>query len=154
MDRPHPLFYATFGYAIVIAAQLAASLFNYYLPSENKIAIIAVTAILIVIGGPIIFSLLKKYGLTQESFEYRKALRGAIIAKSDEMALSDRERYLLELVVLDGYTAEQLPDKMMLSRNTIRAQSRNLLQKLEVDEISELRQFFENILSSTKQSDN
>lgn len=154
MDRPHPLFYATLGYATVIAAQLAANLFNYSAPSENKTAIIAVMAILIVTGGPVIFSLLKKYGFTQESFEYRKALRGAIKAKSDEMALSDRERYLLELVVLDGYTAEQLPDKMMLSRNTIRAQSRNLLQKLEIDEISELRQFFENILSSTEQSDN
>jgi DNA-binding NarL/FixJ family response regulator len=70
------------------------------------------------------------------------------------MALSDRERYLLELVVLDGYTADQLPDKMMLSRNTIRAQSRNLLQKLEVNEISDLRQFFENILANTESSKN
>ena len=56
---------------------------------------------------------------------------------------------MLELVVLGGYTAEQLPDKMMLSRNTVRAQSRNLLQKLEVETISDLRPFFEARLSQS-----
>lgn len=159
MDRPHPLFYAIFGYTAVVTAQITGNLFNYFLPTDNlqtgsKTAIIIVMSILIIIGGPIIFCMLKKYGLTQEDFEYRKSLRRAISVKADELALSDRERYLLELVVLDGYTADQLPDKMMLSRNTIRAQSRNLLQKLEVNEISELRCFFEEILASTEQSEN
>ncbi|MDD6396048.1 MAG: LuxR C-terminal-related transcriptional regulator, partial [Firmicutes bacterium] len=101
----------------------------------------------------IIFYLLKKHGLTQESFEFRKSLRAAIKAKSKELELSERERYLLELVVLDGYTAEQLPDKMMLSRNTIRAQSRNLLQKLDIGEISELRQYFEEIVRKSLATD-
>ncbi len=152
MDCPHPLFYAMFGYALVIAAQLIANLTNYFAPSQSKGLVISLLAIMIIAGGPVTFYLLKKHGLTQESFEFRKALRKAIKNKSKELQLSERERYLLELVVLDGYTAEQLPDKMMLSRNTIRAQSRNLLQKLEVGEVSELREYFENIVAETQTS--
>lgn len=41
---------------------------------------------------------------------------------------------------------EQLPDKMMLSRNTVRAQSRNLLKKFEVDDLDGLRNYFEELL--------
>lgn len=149
MDRPHPLFYSMLGYAMIIAAQLTANVINNVSPLQNRTVIAILIALLIIIGAPIIFFKLKKHGLTQESFEHRKALRRAIKSTSREMELSERERYLLELVVLDGYTAEQLPDKMMLSRNTIRAQSRNLLQKLDVDDISELKQFFENILQET-----
>ena len=63
------------------------------------------------------------------------------------MQLSDREKYILDLVVLGGYTMQQLPDKMMLSRNTVRAQSRNLLKKLDVEDLSELREYFEELLS-------
>ena len=146
MDRQHPMFYAIFGYACVIAARLAANIFNYYLQIRNKDLIIAATAALLVIGGPAVFSLLKKYGLTQESLEHHRLLRELIIQKSDEMQLSDREKYILDLVVLGGYTMEQLPDKMMLSRNTVRAQSRNLLKKLDVDNLSDLRGYFEKIL--------
>ncbi len=153
MDRQHPLFYVLFGYAEVVAAEFIANLINYFAPSQSKALVIALLAILIIIDGPIIFYLLKKHGLTQESFEFRKSLRAAIKAKSRELELSERERYLLELVVLDGYTAEQLPDKMMLSRNTIRAQSRNLLQKLDVGEISELRQYFEAIVKNSTSVD-
>lgn len=149
MDRPHPLFYSMLGYATIIAAQLTANVINNVAPLQSKTTIVILIVLLIGIGAPIIFFKLKKHGLTQESFEHRKALRAAIKSTSREMELSERERYLLELVVLDGYTAEQLPDKMMLSRNTIRAQSRNLLQKLGVDDISQLKQFFENILQDT-----
>ena len=42
---------------------------------------------------------------------------------------------------------EQLPDKMMLSRNTVRAQSRNLLKKLDVENLSELRGYFDDLLN-------
>lgn len=150
MDRQHPLFYATFGYACVIAARLAAHLFNYFLPTANTALLLGSLAFLTVIGAPVIHALLKKYGLTQESFELHNALRSAIARKSEELALSDREKYLLELVVLDGYTMEQLPDKMMLSRNTVRAQTRNLLQKLEVEDISQLRHYFETGLAQDK----
>lgn len=153
MDRQHPLFYALFGYTVVVAAQLCANLINYIAPSNEKWSVIVILAAVIIAGGPIIFLLLKKHGLTQESFEFRKSLRAAIKAKSKELELSERERYLLELVVLDGYTAEQLPDKMMLSRNTIRAQSRNLLQKLDIGEISELRQYFEEIVRKSLVTD-
>ena len=41
---------------------------------------------------------------------------------------------------------------MMLSRNTVRAQSRNLLKKLNVDDLSQLRGYFENILDGTADS--
>lgn len=142
MDRQHPLFYAIFGYACVIAAQLAANVFNYLLPTQNKAFIIAALAALIVIGAPLVYSLLKKYGLTQESFALHNALRGAIAKKSEALALSDREKYMMELVVLDGYTLAQLPDKMMLSRNTVRAQSRTLLQKFDLNDLAELREYF------------
>ena len=143
MDRQHPMFYAIFGYACVTAAQLAANLVNYYLPTQNTALLLAALACSVIVGAPVIYALLRKYGLTQESFELRNALRSAIARKSEDMALSDREKYLLELVVLDGYTMEQLPDKMMLSRNTVRAQTRNLLKKLDVEELSQLRNYFE-----------
>ena len=141
------MFYAAFGYACVISARLAADIFNYYLPVRNKNLIIAAIASLLLIGGPAVFSLLKKYGLTQESLEHHRLLRELIIRKSEEMQLSDREKYILDLVVLGGYTMQQLPDKMMLSRNTVRAQSRNLLKKLDVEDLSELREYFEELLS-------
>lgn len=142
MDRQHPLFYATFGYACLTAAQLAAHLFNYFLPARNQALILSALAVLMVIGAPLAYSLLKRYGLTQESFELHNALRGAIAKTSEELALSDREKYMLELVVLGGYTLDQLPDKMMLSRNTVRAQSRSLVQKLELNDFSELKEYF------------
>ncbi len=142
MDRQHPLFYAIFGYSCVTGAQLAANVFNYFIPTQNKILIILSLAFLIVIAAPVIYSLLKRYGLTQESFDLRSALCDAIAKKSEELALSDREKYILELVVLDGYTLAQLPDKMMLSRNTVRAQSRTLLQKLGLEDLSDLTEYF------------
>ncbi len=148
MDRQHPMFYAIFGYACVIAARLAADLFNHLLPVNSETAVLSVIAVLLVIGAPAAYSQLRKYGLTQESFEHHRALRELIIRKSEEMQLSDREKYILELVVLGGYTMEQLPDKMMLSRNTVRAQSRNLLRKLDVEELSELRDHFDRLLVS------
>ena len=148
MDRQHPMFYAIFGYACVIAARLAADVFNHLLPVRSEAAILSVIAVMLVIGAPAAYSLLRKYGLTQESFEHHRALRELIVKKSDEMQLSDREKYILELVVLGGYTMDQLPDKMMLSRNTVRAQSRNLLRKLDVEELSELRDYFERLLVS------
>lgn len=144
MDRQHPLFYAIFGYTCLTAAQLGANGLNHWLPTRQKAWILAALAVLLVIGTPLAYSLLKKYGLTQESFELHNALRGAIAKKSEELALSDREKYILELVVLNGYTLEQLPDKMMLSRNTVRAQSRSLLKKLELTDLSELREYFVN----------
>jgi Response regulator containing a CheY-like receiver domain and an HTH DNA-binding domain len=147
MDRQHPMFYSIFGYACVIAARSAADLFNHLLPVLTGGAIITLTAILLIIGGPAAYSLLKKYGLTQESFEHHRALRELIIRKSEQMQLSDREKYILDLVVLGGYTMEQLPDKMMLSRNTVRAQSRNLLKKLDVEELAGLRGYFETLLA-------
>ncbi len=148
MDRQHPMFYAIFGYACVITARLAADLFNYLLPVRNKTAIVSALAALLVIGGPAAFSLLKKYGLTQESLEHHRMLRELIITKSEEMQLSDREKYILDLVVLGGYTMEQLPDKMMLSRNTVRAQSRNLLRKFDIEELSGLRVYFDSLLEN------
>ena len=154
MDRQHPLFYATFGYACVIAARLLADLLNYLIPIRNEAVIISAIAALLVIGGPAVFSLLKKYGLTQESLERHRLLRELIIAKSDEMQLSDREKYILDLSVLGGYTMEQLPDKMMLSRNTVRAQSRNLLKKFEVENLDELRAFFEEQLGKPAKPEN
>ena len=147
MDRQHPLFYATFGYACVIVSRLAADSINYLLPLRNKSLLIVAVALLIVIGGSAVFSLLKKYGLTQESLEHHRLLREMIIRKSEEMQLSDREKYILDLVVLNGYTMEQLPDKMMLSRNTVRAQSRNLLKKLDVENLSDLRGYFDDLLN-------
>lgn len=150
MDRQHPLFYAVFGCACVMAAQLAANLFNYFLPTQNKILIILTLTAMIVLGAPMIYYLLKKYGLTEESFKQRNSLRTAISKKSKELALSDREQYILELVVLNGYTLEQLPDKMMLSRNTVRAQSRMLLKKLDLNDLSDLRQYFINNIVSTQ----
>ena len=147
MDRQHPLFYATFGYASVIAARLAADLFNYLLPIQNKAVIISAISVLLVLGASAVYSLLKKQGLTQESLEHHRMLRELIIAKSEEMQLSDREKYILDLSVLGGYTMEQLPDKMMLSRNTVRAQSRNLLKKFDVEDLSGLRAYFEEQLT-------
>lgn len=152
MDRQHPMFYAIFGYTSVIAARLAADVFGYLLPVRNEALIISAIAVLLIIGGPAVFSLLKRYGLTQEQFEHRRLLRELIIRKSEEMQLSDREKYILDLVVLDGYTMDQLPDKMMLSRNTVRAQSRNLLKKLEVEELSGLREFFDGLLVSQSET--
>ena len=149
MDRQHPMFYATFGYACVIAARLAADIFNYYLPIRNKNLIIMAIGSLLVIGGPAVFSLLQKYGLTQESLEHHRHLRELIISISEEMQLSEREKYILDLVVLGGYTMEQLPDKMMLSRNTVRAQSRNLLKKFDVEDLPGLRDYFEKLLDNT-----
>lgn len=146
MDRQHPLFYAAFGYTSVTAARLAADLFNYFLPVQNKAIIISAIAALLMMGAPSVFSLLRKYGLTQESLEHHRRLRELIIYKSEEMKLSDREKYILDLSVLGGYTMEQLPDKMMLSRNTVRAQSRNLLKKFEVDDLDGLRNYFEELL--------
>lgn len=147
MDRQHPLFYAVFGYACLIAARLAADVFNHLLPIGDKNVIIAFIAVLLVIGSPAVYFTLKKHGLTLECFEHHRALRELILRKSEEMQLSDREKYILDLVVLGGYTMEQLPDKMMLSRNTVRAQSRNLLKKLEVDEMAGLRGYFEKLLT-------
>ena len=143
MDRQHPLFYTVFGYACVIAARLTAHLVNYFYPVQRTGWLLAALAFLLVFGAPVIYNLLRKYGLTQESFEHRNSLRSAIARKSEALALTDREKYLLELVVLDDYTMEQLPDKMMLSRNTVRAQMRNLLQKLDVPDITGLRASFE-----------
>ena len=136
----------------VIAARLAADVFNYLLPIRDTNLIVAAIGVLLILGGPAVFSLLKKYGLTQESLERHRLLRELIIGKSEELQLSDREKYILDLVVLGGYNMEQLPDKMMLSRNTVRAQSRNLLKKLNVDDLSQLRGYFENILDGTADS--
>ena len=147
MDRQHPMFYAIFGYACVIAARLAADVFNYLLPIRDTNLIVAAIGVLLILGGPAVFSLLKKYGLTQESLERHRLLRELIIGKSEELQLSDREKYILDLVVLGGYNMEQLPDKMMLSRNTVRAQSRNLLKKLDVENLSELRGYFDDLLN-------
>ena len=144
------LFYLFFAFApilCVLYAQLGADLFNLFFPAQNKEGLLAVLAALLVVSAPVIWFLLKKHGLTQESFELHNALRGEIAATAEKLGLSDREKYMLELVVLGGYTVEQLPDKMMLSRNTVRAQSRNLLQKIGVETVSDLRPFFEARLS-------
>lgn len=142
MDRQHPLFYAVFGFASLTAARLAAEACNAFLPPVSWQWLLTLLAGLLVIGAPRVHALLKKHGLTRESFALHNALREAIAAKAEALALTDREKYLLELVVLDGYTLDRLPDKMMLSRNTVRAQARNLLKKLDVEELSSLRDYF------------
>ncbi len=148
MDKPHKLFFTVVGYAVVVTAQLVSNVMYYFSVAQSETGILVSVAVLVILGGPLIFSTLKKQGITQESFERRSALKRTIRSISKQKQLSDREEYLLELVALDNYTVEQLPDRMMLSRNTVRAQVRSLVNKLGIDDASGIKPFLEDVMSA------
>ncbi len=144
LDRPHPLFYAMFGYTVSIGGELCGAVVNDRLqPSIGTCTLILL--LLIPVGGAFIYFSMKRYGYTKEGFERRHNVRAQIKRKSAELELFDRERMMVESVVLDGCDIDDLSAKLLFSRNTVRVLLRPVFEKFGVSDMDGLREYFDRL---------
>lgn len=141
LDRPHPLFFAVSGGLVMVCSELLGKVLEIELSSTTR-TILWILLTLVPLGGFFLSRAMRFSGFSQEQLERRHFIRKLIARTALEMELSDKERSILDFVVLDGYTAEMLPDKLGLSRNTIKAQLRALCQKFSVAGLDELSVLF------------
>ena len=74
--------------------------------------------------------------------EYAGRLTGAGVedASSPEMRLSSREREVLQLIT-EGYNSKQIADKLFISIKTVSTHRRNIMEKLNINNIADLIKF-------------
>lgn len=145
MDRPHPLFYAMFGYTVSVIAELAGTWLDSRidrLDSWPLIAYIAILVALMPIGGGLLHLGMRKYGYTQEKLDHRKVVRNLIRKRSSELGFSEREEYMLESVVLDGSGIDELAGHLLFSHNTIKVLLRPVCKKLGAEDLEQVREHF------------
>lgn len=138
LDRPHPLFYALFGYGVITASEWMGRIIGGRLEENIYRTVVAVLLVLIPVGAFFISRSMRFSGYSQEQLQKRHRIRQLIARVGEEKELSDREKTILNLVVLDGYNADMLPNKLGISKNTVKTQLRTLLGKFEVSTLEEL----------------
>ncbi len=138
LDRPHPLFYALFGYGVITAAEWLGRVVKEHAEGDVYRSVVAVLLVLIPIGAFFISRAMRYSGFSQEQLEKRHRIRQLITRISAEKELSDREKTMLNLAVLDGYSADMMPDKLGISRNTVKTQLRALTAKFEASTLEEI----------------
>ena len=146
LDRPHPIFYAVFGFGVMLASQLLGTYLRVRVIPENGRAVTITLLVLIPIGAFMISRAMRYSGFSQEQLEKRHRIRKLISSVSEEKELSERERSMLSLAVLDGYSAEMMPDKLGISRNTVKASVKALTAKFGVSSLDELTGQFEEMI--------
>lgn len=145
LDRPHPLFYAFFGYAAAIGGQTAGIALDRAVKGGTLAFYIGILLLLLPLGGGAIAYGMSRCGFTREKLDHRHNVRAAILRAGNELELSPRERQMTESIVLDGCGVEELANKMLFSRNTVRVLLRSLLPKFGVDSIDSLRAHFDKL---------
>lgn len=141
LDRPDPLFFAVFGYAIMLLAQYLGRFAQARLDA-NAHTYLVVLLVLIPLSGFFISRAMRHSGFSQEQLDRRHRMRKLIRATCDEMELSEREQSMLSMIVLDGYSAEMMTDRLGLSRNTVRAQTRSLIHKFNLPNTAAIADYF------------
>lgn len=142
LDRPHPLFYAFFGYMVEIAGRYAGLLLDEKINSMELNSYIWLLVLLMPIGGGMLAYGIKRYGFTQDKLDHRHNMRALIRRRSAELSLTEREQQMTESIVLDGCDINALASKMLFSRNTVNVLLRSMLPKFKVEDIDELRDYF------------
>ncbi len=138
LDRPHPLFYALFGYGVITSAEWLGRVVREHVEGDVYRSVVAVLLVLIPVGAFFISRAMRYSGFSQEQLEKRHRIRQLITRISAEKELSDREKTMLNLAVLDGYSADMMPDKLGISRNTVKTQLRALTAKFEASSLDEI----------------
>ncbi len=138
LDRPHPLFYAMFGYGVITASEWLGRVIKSHMTGEVYRTVVAVLLVLIPVGAFFISRAMRYSGFSQEQLEKRHRIRKLISRISVEKELTDREKTMLNLTVLDGYSADMMPDKLGISRNTVKTQIRALLSKFDAQSLEEI----------------
>ena len=142
LDRPHPLFYAFFGYMAGIAGRYAGLLLDEKFNSMQLNSYIWLLVLLMPIGGGILAYGIKRYGFTQDKLDHRHNMRALIRRRSAELSLTEREQQMTESIVLDCCDINALASRMLFSRNTVNVLLRSMLPKFKVKNIDELREYF------------
>lgn len=149
LDRAHPLFYAIFGYAVVICAELIGTAIS------NRVTIdpfgyCLLLVLLAPIGGWIVSRLMRGEGFTNEKLEHRHILHQQITEKCAELEFFERETMMIESIVLEGCDIAELSERMLFSRNTVKVLLRNPLAKLGLKDENEVRSYFEDLADSVE----
>ncbi|MBQ6797153.1 MAG: hypothetical protein IJP10_03975 [Clostridia bacterium] len=144
LDRPHPLFYATFGYAVTTLAELVGSALSSRI-SIDSTAYPVILLILSPIGGWLIHRSMKKAGFTDKKLEHRRILRDQIRQKCAQLEMSEREETMIENIVLEKCDIEDLSQRMLFSKNTVKVLLRAPYEKLGLSDEGEVRSYFEEL---------
>lgn len=151
LDRPHPLFYAMFGYGVIISGEWLGRVIMKQISSNVHKTAVAILLVLIPVGAFAISRAMRHSGYSQEQLEKRHRIRQLISRVSEEKSLSEREKTMLNLAVLDGYSADMMPDKLGISRNTVKTQLRGLLAKFDAPSLDELTENFYKMIDETEE---
>ena len=142
LDRPHPLFYAMFGYTVSTFAELAGVWLDGRMDSPNLSRYIAILLILMPLGGGLLHAGMRRYGFSQDKLDHRKMISGLVKKRSAELELTEREQSMLESIVLEGSGVEELAGHMLFSHNTVKVLLRPIYSKLGASSPEELREQF------------
>ncbi len=151
LDRPHPLFYAIFGYGVIISAEWLGRVIMRQLTGNTLRTVTAILLVLIPVGGFVISRAMRHSGYSQEQLEKRHRIRQLISRISEEKNLSEREKTMLNLAVLDGYSADMMPDKLGISRNTVKTQIRGLTAKFDASSLDEITENLYKMIDETEE---
>lgn len=149
LDRAHPLFYAIFGYAVVICAELVGTAISNRV-NIDPFGYCLLLLLLAPIGGWIVSRLMRSEGFTNEKLEHRHILHRQITEKCTELEFFERETMMIESIVLEGCDIAQLSEHMLFSRNTVKVLLRNPLAKLGLKDENEVRSYFEELADSVE----
>lgn len=149
LDRPHPLFYATFGYAVITFGEFIGSLLSSHLALDS-VTYPVVLLILAPVGAWLIHRSMKKAGFTDQKLEHRRILRDQIRLKCTELEMFDREEMMIESIVLEKCDIEDLSQRMLFSKNTVKVLLRSPLSKLGLKDENEVRSYFEELADSVE----
>ena len=142
LDKPHPLFYAVFGYGIIAFAELCGSALNSrYALSETTYPIILL--ILVPIGAWFISYSMKRAGFTDKVLERRRLMKAQVRRKCEELEMTEREEEMIAGIVLDKFDIDDLSQRMLFSRNTVKVLLREPFAKLKKRDENEIRAYFE-----------
>lgn len=72
--------------------------------------------------------------------DYARKLTGVEETSFPECKLSSREREVLQLIA-EGYNSEQIAAKLFISTKTVSTHRRNIMEKLDIDNIADLIKF-------------
>lgn len=151
MDRPHPLFYAMFGYTVATFAELAGIWLDSRIESWPLRCYIIILVALMPLGGILLSWGMRRYGFSQDKLDHRKIVRGLIRKRGTELGFSEREEQMVESVVLDGSGVEELAGHMLFSHNTVKVLLRPIFAKLKADGLDDVREYFFRAAESEEQ---
>lgn len=149
LDRPHPLFYAMLGFAALIGGELAGTYAAMRYVCEVRVCMI-VALVMLIFGSAAVSGALKKNGFTSEQLAHRSLMRSHLKDAASRYKLSEREAAILQLMVIDGSDIEETADKLMVSKNTVKAQTRTLLSKLGLSTADDAREYFSTLTSAAE----